>query len=196
MPDTNAGNLTNNLLRRLRDPDAVGLSHEFIRRMLSDSQRLVNAESRRMKETATLTTYPFQQFYKIQENLPAAIRIENVRVGGRDLRKTTLKELCNISTKWHRQIGDSFKHFALIGRDLLVIYPARDIESSVDVVYTKLTTALDSDIVEIEMTDDDMVQATDLAQLILLTKMREFVLLEPLLAQYMDRSKLMQDESK
>lgn len=196
MPDTNAGNLTNNLLRRLRDPSAVGLTREFVRRMLSDSQRLVNAETRRTKETATLTTYPFQQFYKIQQNLPAAIRIENVREVGRDLKEITLRGLGQISTKWHRQQGDSFKHFALIGRDLLVVYPSKAIESSVEVVYTKLTTALDSDVVEIEMTDDDMVQASDLAQLIILTKMREYTMLEPLLAQFTNRSTLMSNESK
>ena len=142
MPDTNAGNLTDNLLRRLRNPDALGYTREFVRRMLSDAQRIVNAETRKTKVTATLTTEPFKQFYKIQELLPTTTRIEKVRADGRDLRQTTLRELCNISTKWHRQIGDSFKHFALIGRDLLVVYPAKAVESSVEVISTKLLTKL------------------------------------------------------
>jgi len=57
-----------------------------------------------------------------------------------------------------------------------------------------LLTAFDNDLVEIEMTDDDMIQASDLAQLIILTKMREYAMIEPLLTQYVQRSKLMNDD--
>lgn len=189
MPDTLAGPLTDNLLRRLRDPGAVGLSRDFVRSMLSESQRFVNAGLRRMKETVSLTTNPNQQFYNITALLPDAIRIENVREGGRDLRKTTLRALSQISTKFHREVGDSFRHFALVGRDLLVVYPSKAIESSVDVVYTRLTTELVNDDVAIEIPDDDMVQASDLAQIIMLIKMREHVLLTPILTQFTDRMK-------
>lgn len=188
MPDTNAGVLTNILLRRLRDPDATGLSREFVRRMLSESQRFINAGFKRTKVTEAFTTNANQQFYNIAALLPDAIRIENVREGARDLIKTTMRELCNVSEKWHREVGPSFKHFALVGRDLLVIYPSKAYESTVDVVYTKLTTALDADDVEIEIPDNDMVQATDLAQLIMLTKMREYVMLEPLIEQFTQRA--------
>jgi hypothetical protein len=188
MPDVLAGNLTNNLLRKLRDPDATGLTHDFVRQMLSESQRFVNAGFRRMKETVALTTNPNQQFYNITALLPDAIRIENVREGGRDLRKTTLKALTQISTKFHREVGDSFRHFALVGRDLLVVYPSKTTESSVDVVYTRLTTELVNDDIAIEIPDDDMVQASDLAQIIMLTKMREFGMLKPILAQFTERA--------
>jgi len=195
MPDTNAGVLTDNLLRRLRDPEATGLSREFVRRILSDSQRLINGAFRRMKETETLTTNAHQMFYKIQDLLPNVLRIEFVREGERDLPKTTLQELCQTSTKWHRQTDTRFRHFALVGRDLLVVYPSKPYASSVQVVYTKLTTALDNDQVEIEIPDDDMVQASDLAQIIMLTKMREFGIMQPILDQFMARHQQMVKEA-
>lgn len=194
MPDTKAGILTDNLLRRLRDPEATGLSRPFVRRILSDSQRFVNGGFRRTKETETLTTNAHQQFYKIQDLLPNVLRIEKVRENGRDLRKCSLRELCSISTKWHREVDGRFRHFALIGRDLLVVYPSKPFASSVEVVYTKLTAALDSDDIEVEIPDDDMVQASDLAQIIMLTKMREFSILDPILKQFVERTQVMLHE--
>lgn len=196
MPDTNAGVLTDNLLRRLRDPSAVGLQRSFVRRILSDSQRLVNAHERKTKESVMFTTNPLQQFYKVQENFSHSIRIEFVREGGRDLRKTDIRSLTQINTKWFRKVGPRFEHFALVGRDLLVIYPAKIWESSVEVVYTKLTTELDADDVEVELPDDDMVQASDLAQIILLCKMRRIETIAPLLEQFMSRNQLIEANAK
>jgi hypothetical protein len=155
----------------------------------------VNGGFRKTKETETLTTNAHQQFYKIQDLLPSVLRIENVREGERDLRKTSLRGLCQISTKWHREVDGRFRHFALVGRDLLVVYPSKPYASSVEVVYTKLTTALDNDLIEIEIPDDDMVQASDLAQIIMLTKMREFSILNPILEQFVQRTQAMFDES-
>lgn len=187
MPDTNAGVLTDNLLRRLRDPSAIGLQREFVRRVLSHSQRLVNASERKCKETLTFETQPLQQFYKIQENFSHAIRIEFIRENERDLRKTDIRALAQIDTQWFRRTAIRFEHFALVGRDLLVIYPAKRIVSSVDVVYTKLTDALDEDAAEIEIPDDDMVQASDLAQIILLCKMRKIETVDSVLKQFVER---------
>ena len=197
MPDTNAGQLTDNLLRRLRDPSGVGLSRAFVRSMLSDSQRLVNGLYRRVKTTVTLTTQPNQMFYAYTDIASDILRIEFVREGDRDLRKTTLRELGHISTKWFRDVGSRFQHFALPGRDLLVVYPAKSSASSVDVVYTKLTNEFVTDAVDAELPADEMLEASDLAQIIMLVKMRKYEMLAPLLTQFTDRNKLMvANESK
>jgi hypothetical protein len=197
MPDTNAGQLTANLLRRLRDPNAVGLSHSFVRSVLSDSQRFVNGLLRRTKTTVTLTTNPNQMFYPYADIASDILRIEFVRESDRDLKKTTLRELGHVSFKWFRDIGPRFKQFALPGRDLLVVYPARNVTASVDVVYTKLTNAFDDDTIEAELPADEILEATDLAQIIMLVKMRKYELLEPILSQFVTRHGLIAaNESK
>lgn len=197
MPSTNAGQLTDELLRKLRDPSAIGMTREFVRDILSKCQWCINGAYRKTKQTATLTTNPNQMFYPIAAVASDVLRIEYVREGTRDLRKTTLRELGHISTKWFRHVGERFQHFALPGRDLLVVYPAKSVGSSVEVVYTKLTTVLDADSVDVELPDDDMIEASDLAQLLLLIKMREFSMLDPLLTQFTERNKvILANESK
>lgn len=190
MLDTNAGQLISILLRRLRDEAAIGLSRAFVRSMLSNSQRCINGAYRITKTTATFTTRANQQIYAIADVATDVLRIENVREGKRDLKRTTIRELGHISSKWFRHVGNRFQHFALPGRDMLVVYPSKPHDSSIEVVYTKLTTELVDDLSTIEITDDAMVAALDLAQMICLTKMREYSMLDPLVAQFTERHKV------
>ena len=191
MPPTNASVLTDNLVRRLRDANALGIERTFVRQMLSDSQRIINGLMRTTKATVTLTTQPNKMFYKISEVAADVLRIEHVREGERNLHKTSLRTLNSVSRRWFRQVGPTFKHFALPGRDMLVVYPSKAIESSVDVIYTKLTTEFTDDTIEAELPDDNLNAVMDLAQIILLTKMREYTKLDAISKQFSDRNKVM-----
>lgn len=189
-----AGTYVDVVMRRTRDPNAVGLTRAFVRDLISRSQRMVNAQMRTVKESITLTTNPNQQFYAVTVNAPASVRVEYVREGERDLRKVPFQELSQADTKWFRKVGDKFELWSPVGRDMIVIHPAKPVSSSVEVVCTKLTTDLTTDAVHAEMPEDDMTHVIDLAEVLTLLKQRRWEMLEPILQQYMDRAKAMREK--
>lgn len=184
-----AGTLVSALLRRIRDPQAIANTRSFARSILSDSQRLINAGRNRVLETTTLTTNPLRMFYPLTASLPNAIRIRGVREGGRDLDKMTLKQLSQLSSRWFRHTSDRFEAFSQVGRDLLVVYPAKSISSSVDVIYTKLTNNLVNDDEATDLPDEDLPDVMDLAGAILLIKGRELASVAPLIERITKRLK-------
>lgn len=184
-----AGSLVSALLRRIRDPQGIANTRVFARSILSDSQRLINAGRNRVLETTALTTNPLQMFYPLTASLPNAVRVRGVREGDRDLEEMTLRQLSQLSSRWFRHIGDRFEAFCRVGRDLLIIYPAKSISSSVDVVYTKLTDNLVNDDEATDMPDEDLPDVMDLAEAILLIKGRELESVAPLVERITKRLK-------
>ena len=85
MPDA-AKNLTDELLRRVRDVHGLAHTREFARTVLSQSQQVLNTLLAIKLTATTLTTYPFQQFYTINGLLTgtdAITRVVAVRDGGK-----------------------------------------------------------------------------------------------------------------
>jgi len=77
VPDV-AKNLTDELLRRVRDVHGLAHTREFARTVLSKSQQVLNTLLA-IKLTATsLTTYPLQQFYTISGLLTGTEAITRV----------------------------------------------------------------------------------------------------------------------
>lgn len=189
-----AGTYVDIVMRRTRDPNAVGLTRAFVRDLISRSQRMVNAQMRTVKESLTLATNPNQQFYPVTINAPASVRVEYVREGDRDLRKVTIQELSEADTKWFRKVADRFELWAPVGRDQIVVHPAKAITSSVEVIYTKLTDELIDDTILAELPEDDMTHVLDLAEMLTLLKQRRPEMVEPVLTQYMERAKLMREK--
>jgi len=185
-----AGTLVSALLRRVRDPQALANTRDFTRSILSDCQRLINARSGRVLETTTaFATEPMRMFYPLAASVPTAVRVVAVREGGRDLDRITLKQLNQISTNWFRRIGYRFEAFAEVGRDLLVIYPAKTVVSAVDIVAVKLTDSLVNDDEATDLPDEDLHDVMELAEAILLTKMRDIDTVKPLIERITKRTK-------
>ena len=97
------------------------------------------------------------------------------------MEKVTLKQLNQFDDAWFRRVGPKFEVFVPVGRDLLVVWPAKEVASSVDVVYAKLTTELVADSTATDLPDEDLHDVLDLSEIILLAKSRRFDLLAPLM---------------
>jgi hypothetical protein len=157
--------------------------------MISYAQWYINAGTRDTLVTTPLVTSPRQMFYTITPLLTQCLRIEAVRQGGRDLKETTIRELCHVSTHWFRDTGPQFEMYALVGRDLLVVYPGVSIGVSLDVVQTKLTTVMSNDSVAYELRDDSALATLDLAEAFMSVKRRDYNVAMGVVQRMMPRAK-------
>lgn len=172
-----AGTLIDVVLQRTRDPQGAANSRAFTMSMLSQAQRFVNAQRRAVLETTALTTEPYRLVYPIKALLPNSVKIEGVKVGDKDLVPTPWETLIYSEDGWWRAVGDSFETFTQIGRDLLVVHPALEVASSVDVVYTKLTNDLTSEGNATELDDSELPFVLDLTESLLLLRDRNYAAL-------------------
>lgn len=169
-----AATMTDTLLRRVRDPQGLAHTRDFARTCLSHSQRIINTALGVVVETLTFATTPTQMVYPVSSYFPNAARVIAVMENGRDLAKLANHvQLAHIDMSWFRAIGTRFEAWCPVGRDMIVIYPAKSTDSSVQVKYAKLTTALtgEADASEIPDLYDDYVLS--LAECFLLAKQRD-----------------------
>jgi len=169
-----AATLTDTLLRRVRDPQGLAHTRDFTRTCISHAQRILNTAIGVVTESATLTTSPTMQVYSVSGNFPNAARVIAVRENNRDLGKLVDQvQLAHQSLYWFREVGSRFESWCPVGRDLIVIYPAKPIVSSVEVKYVKLTTALTGEADATEMPDEYMDYILSLASVFLLLKQKD-----------------------
>lgn len=166
MPDV-AKTLIDVVLRRVRDPQGSAHSRDLVRSLLSHSQRMLNAVLGSATETVTLNTEAQRKFYPISALVPTSARVLAVREGGRDLREIGWLGFAQADRYWTRRLGSRFLEFSTIGRDLLVIHPAKDEASSVSVIAASLTTELSSEDTEVEVPVDDVPAVLSLAEAVL-----------------------------
>jgi hypothetical protein len=173
----NAGPTTEILLNRIREQGAFGISFNFALETLSRCQRIANAGLQIVQARKTLTTEPNRLIYDYRNSLPAAIHILSIYDGTRTLQKfTNLTDLAAYDITFWRATGTRFEAYTQIGRDLLLLYPAKTTASSVTVVYSKLTneftdyhTHYDT---ALELPDEDVDFAVNLAEIVLLLQSR------------------------
>jgi hypothetical protein len=169
-----AGTLVDALLQRVRDPSGLAHTRDTARLVLSHVQRIANYALRAVLDSATLPTEPYRQVYPVLSLLPAAARVVGIREGARDLDEIAWPLFHLSVPRWFRATGPRFEAFARIGDDLLVIYPAKTLASSVSVVYARLTTALVNDSTPTDMPDEYLPLVLDVAEAILLLRQRQY----------------------
>ena len=176
MPDV-AKSLTDQVLRRVRDVHGLAHSRDLARTILSHSQRLINSLLGIVTTSTTFTTYPHQQFYQISGLLTgsdAITKVMAVRESSRDLTHlTNIRQLHHLDTRWVRAIGPRFDAWTQLGRDMLIIYPAKVTSSTVTIVGAKLTTALTGEDTALEMPNEYHDHIVSLAEVMLLAKQRD-----------------------
>jgi len=176
------GPLISFLLRRVRDPQGLGTTRDLARLALSHSQRVINAKAKYVLTTETLATFEACLIYPIKALLPNSARIIAVRDDDRDLDyEPQWRNLVNLEGNWFRHVSFQHRIYSMIGRDLLVLYPAKDHDSTVEVVSVKLLPnfASDSSTAEIPNSDEDFL--LDIAELILTIKNRNLPVAESML---------------
>jgi len=167
------------LMKRIREEGGIALDPDEATKILSRCQRIVNAGTKRVVASGTLTTYKQQLVYAYRDQLPDAIDIISIKDGDRTLQRfDALHELDAYDKSWFRRTGSQFDFWLQLGRDLLIIYPAKTVNDSVTVTYTKLTTEytdfeIDYDSA-LDLPDEDVDIALGLAEVILLLRSRTF----------------------
>lgn len=176
-----ANQATSDLLRRTRDPSGLAFAptgyadlRTFIRDLLTRAQISVNGATRSVIDSATLTTNARRLFYVLSSDVPTAIKVLFVRDNNNDLNLTTLRELNGFRQSWHRDIGARHDVYAVVGRDVLIVYPAKEIASTVTVISTKVTSTLAAEADTFDIPDSDVPAVMDLAEIIMLLKARKF----------------------
>lgn len=165
------------LLLRVRGTGGYAHTAAEAKELLAIAQHTINLGMKRVIESDTLTTLAYQQIYSIPDNLPDAQLVVSVQdAAGADMDRVTLPELSAYDNTWHRRAGTTNpKTWTQIGRELLVIYPAKTTDSTVTVEYVK---SLYSTTADIALEDDDLEMMYVLAEALILLKQKKFAEVE------------------
>lgn len=171
-----AGDLTTEVLARVRDVGGVMHTASFVRSRLSDAQRCLNALLGFVVASSIMTFSRQQNFYLVSTSLPSAIRVLSLRGGGtiRDIgRLPSLESLLIYGPTWPQKIGDYVESWTTVGRDILVCYPTLLSNGALGVYYHKLTNALTSTSTNMEFAPDQDGVVVTLTEAILLLRQRD-----------------------
>lgn len=174
------GVLVDRVLQRVRDEHAAGNPRPFVREVLTGTQRLLNAKMGLVIGDIAFPTVAYQQVYPIVRIAEAAMRIVGVLQDGRDLSEVQWREFWWRRGPWLRDVGERLESFALIGRDMLVLYPAQRLNGEVTLRAAVRTTTLESDQTLIQIPEDFHPLLVDLTSAVLLLKMRTYATLDDL----------------
>jgi hypothetical protein len=167
------GPIVDQILQRVRDPEGVIASRDFVRDRISDAQRLLNARFGWVLDTTTLTTEPWRLFYPIVPLLPEAQRVWYVRQGGRNLAYVPWQTLTHMEVGWPRALGPRYEIWSRIGFDTIVVWPATTAATALAIESSKITLDLVADHSEFEVRDDVVPMVADLATALVTLKMRQ-----------------------
>ena len=173
------GPLVTELLKRIRDPEGLGTTRTFARKILGYAQQLVNGAVSSRIEVREVATEPRRLIYKLTDLAPNAIKVLKVTDGERDVTKlSSWKQLAHIDRQWSRRLSTRFQAFAMIGNDLIVIYPAKPEASTVRLRYSVATDLFTQDADVLCIQDEYVPLLLDVAEAILLLRKRNYVQLE------------------
>lgn len=171
-----AGDLTTEVLARVRDTSGVMHTASFVRSRLSDAQRCLNALLGFVVAAGTISIAQQQNFYLVSAYAPSAIRVIGLRGGAtiRDIgRLPSLQSLLIYGPTWPQKQGDYIESWTTVGRDILVTYPALKTSGSIGVYYHKLTNALSASGTSLEFAPDQDGLVVTLTEAILLLRQRD-----------------------
>lgn len=173
-----AGELVDRVLQRIRDEHAAGTSRDLVRLVLTHAQRLLNAKLGLVMSSLPLATIAYQCVYPIASVAPDALRVIGVRSGARDLTEVKWQEFWYLKRNWLRVARLQHESFALLGRNMLIIYPARPEPGIVTLQVARLTNALTSDLTDVELPEEFLPLLTDVVGAVALVRQRSFLTLD------------------
>lgn len=173
-----AGAVTDTLLARVRQTGAPGTSNDFAIQVLSKCQRIVNAGLKRVSASGSLTTAANTLIYEYRSTLTSAVDILSIKEGTRELQKcNSFADLQAYDADWVTATGTRFEFWLQLGRDILILYPAKTGASSVTVIYSTLTTEYDNYTEDgntsLDLSDEDADLALELSEIVLLLRNKQ-----------------------
>ena len=177
---TQAGELVDRVLQLVRDEHGAGTPRAMVRRFMTHAQWLANAKLGLVIADAPFPTVARQSIYPLHELAPSCLRVVGVQEDGRDLTEVKWQEFAYLHRGWLRDQSWRYESFALVGRDLLVLYPARREDSLVTLRVAKRCAPLTSDQTDIELPEKYNPLLIDLTTALVLVRMRTFLPLQEL----------------
>src|SRR5262245_52652867 len=99
--------LVDQVLQRVRDPEGVVASRDFVRLMLGYSQQIINAKTATVVDETTLTTEPRRCFYPLVSLVPHSQLVTFVRDSyGKDLVPVSWASFWYMKRGWPRTIAE------------------------------------------------------------------------------------------
>lgn len=162
------------LLKRVYAYGGIAHTIDFAIAVLSRCQRTLNAFSRSVTATSTLTTLTNKLIYSIPDDLTDAVDVLEVTESSRELfTMHSISAFGAYSTTFFRDVGTRFEAWRQIGRDLLFVYPAKAAGSSCSVLHSKYTTELIARTDLLELPDEEVEALIGLAEIVLLARDRK-----------------------
>ncbi len=171
---TTAGTVVTDVLRQVRDEGANGHSRIFTLEVISHAQRTINAITRVVTRTQTLTLQPRQLFYSISLIFTDYIQAIAVKHLNQSLHRTSLKGLRNSNPDWPRRFGSVPSFFVPVGINQLIIFPAPATGGNVDVTYVQDTGVIAGENIAMALPDHGITLIKDLAAATLFMRQRDF----------------------
>lgn|SRR3990167_2691722 len=162
------------VLERVQDAGGSGTSRADVLRILGLAQQQVNIETSTIKSSVTLTTVPRQAFYPMQGFINDCAKIKHVISDGRQLDEIPFASLVEFDLDWARKTSARPDVWAVVGKNILVIYPTTDSPQDIEVIYVtipSITTSEDDDLV---LGDAYVPMILDLAEQLLRLRSRQF----------------------
>ena len=162
------------LLQRLRDKEGITHPRATVFKILTAVQRAVNERKKLVLATLPLTTKAYQVFYPVTPNLANTIDIAAVHdENGLDLHFVDWHTFWYTDRGWHRRTADQFRLYSKVGREILMVWPAKQVDATVNVVTVVKTDDLDEE-VSIQLPDETFAVIEDFAEVILSVMGRNF----------------------
>ncbi len=165
--------MVDELLARLDDTEAVGLSRADAIRLLEAAAGIVNASLLVELTEATLTVNADDPFIELSASLPDLVRVVEITEGDGDSQRELDRE------PWAPllygepdplKLGDRLESWSLLGRDLLVLLPPLKAASTVTVSYAAKPTIADD---ATSFSGYGMEQTVRLAEMMALARARD-----------------------
>lgn len=176
-----AGAVATILIERVYATGGIAHTQDWVIALLSKTQRVTNAYIKSVRSSTDLAVLAEKLIYKLRDDLASAIDVTKITEsrGGDDENVehvSDLMELSSYDVNWFRNItGSRYETWTQLGRDLLVIYPAKAAPGTATVHYTKLTNALTVAGSAFELPDEDVHIASDLAEIVLLARDKQII---------------------
>ena len=176
---TLAGDLADTLLLRVRDPDATAHARPFVLRLLTQCQRLINAETRAVLSSADLTADASSTILDIQHLLPWAIRVETIRDGIRDVQRCgSWHEIAGSDRYWLKRTAGRPVVWCHFTPARILLYPAPIDPMTLTLIYTLKTNIL-TETTPLQLPFNLEPAILDLAEEIILVRQRLFLSIKP-----------------
>lgn len=184
---TTAGAEISVLSTRVRDPSLTAITTIEWLDILSRAQQLWNAITRRVVATATVTMEPFAAVFALNAVVPDCVRVLSVRDADHELVPVSQSTRRAASPTWLRDRATDPEEWSMLGRDLLVVYPAVEQTRDLTLTYVPHLSPLASTNDALDIPDHDLAGFRDIAESIACLKLRQMKLMEAAAGRVNDR---------